>query len=188
LLRYAGLLDEAERECDTALLLDAQDAGVRSCAVAFMLHGDYAHSEDYLRLDLGSEWEKALSVDLLLREGREKEAWDAKPDTVPQWGAYPVLLAYLGRRPASEIAALGRTVTPNEDAEVNYFSAAHLTYAGLTDSAVTMLKLAIDGGYCSYPAIDSDPMLSKLRGTRPFAELRAAAIACQENFLQVGRR
>ena len=68
LLRYAGLLDEAERECDTALLVDAQDAGVRSCAVAFMLHGDYAHAEDYLRLDLGSEWEKALSVDLLLRE------------------------------------------------------------------------------------------------------------------------
>ena len=40
----------------------AQDGGVRSCAVAFMLHGDYARAEDYLTLDMGSEWEKATGL------------------------------------------------------------------------------------------------------------------------------
>jgi TolB-like protein/Tfp pilus assembly protein PilF len=181
-LRYAGLLEQSEAECESALLLDAQDAGVRSCAVAFILHGDYRRARDYLRLDLGSEWGKALSLDVLLREGKLKEAWDARPPTVPQWGGYGVLLTYLEHRPASEVAALGTKVMPNDDAEVNYFSAAHLAYAGQTDAALNMLKTAIDGGYCSYPAIDSDPLLASARTAPRFGELRAVAIACQQNF------
>jgi serine/threonine protein kinase len=181
-LRYAGLLEQSESQCESALLLDPQDAGVRSCAVAFILHGDYGRALDYLRLDLGSEWGKALTLDVLLREGKLKEAWDARPAKVPQWGAYGVLLAYLEHRPASEVAALGSKVMPNEDAEVNYFSAAHLAYAGQTDAAFNMLKTAIDGGYCSYPAIDSDPLLAGVRTVSRLGELRKAAIACQENF------
>ena len=183
-LRFGGLLEQSEAECESALLLDAQDAGVRSCAVAFILHGDYGRARDYLRLDLGSEWGKALLLDVLLREGKPKEAWDARPATVPQWAAYGVLLAYLDHRPASEIAVLSSMVTPNDDGEVNYFAAAHLAYARQTDAALHMLKAAIDAGYCSYPAIDSDPLLAGVRTAPKYGELRAAAIACQANFRQ----
>jgi hypothetical protein len=182
-LRCAGMLEQSESECDAALLIDAQDAGVRSCAVAFMLRGDYGRTRDYLRLDLGSEWQKAITVDLLLREGKEKEAWEARPDAVPQWGGYPVLLAALAHRAPNEIGALARAVVPNEDAEVNYFSAAHLAYAGQTEAALTMLRTAIEGGYCSYPAIDTDPMFANVRSTRGFAQVRAAAIACNKDLL-----
>jgi hypothetical protein len=171
-----------QQESHAALTLDAQDAGVRSCGVTFLLHGDYGRARDYFRLDLGSEWEKALSMDLLLREGKRKEAWDARPPTVPQWGAYGVLLADLQRRPASEIVNLTRKVKPNDDAEVNYFSAAHLAYAGQIDAAFTMLRAAIEGGYCSWPAIDSDPLLAGLRADGRFTDLRAAGMACQDNF------
>jgi serine/threonine protein kinase len=182
-LRYAGMLEQSESECDAALLVDAQDAGVRSCAVAFMLHGDYERARDYLRLDLGSEWQKAITVDLLLREGKEKEAWEARPATVPQWGGYAVLLAALEHRSPNEIAALARAVVPNEDGEVNYFSAAHLAYAGQADAALTMLRTAIEDGYCSYPAIDTDPLFASVRGTRGFAPVRSAGIACNKELL-----
>jgi hypothetical protein len=177
------LLEESERECEAALTVDAQDAGVRSCGVAFLLHGDFGRAQDYFRLDLGSEWEKALSMDLLLREGKTKEAWDARPPTVPQWGAYGVLLAHLQHRPASEIVELARMVKPNEDAEVNYFSAAHLAYAGRIDAALTLLQAAIEGGYCSWPLIDSDPLLANVRGRAEFAEIRSRAMACNRSFL-----
>jgi serine/threonine protein kinase/tetratricopeptide (TPR) repeat protein len=182
-LRYAGLLTEAERECDTVLLLDSQDGGVRSCAVAFMLHGDYQRTRDFLNMDLGSDWERALSIDLWLREGREREALAARPAATPQWAGYDMLLAYLEHRPASEVARLARTIKANHDPEVNYFSAAHLSYAGQTDAALQMLKQTVDGGYCSYPAIDSDPMFASLRSRPEFQSIRSAAIECQSAFL-----
>jgi hypothetical protein len=66
---------------------------------------------------------------------------------------------------------------------LNYLAAAHLAYAGQTDAALEMLKRAIEGGYCSYPAIDSDPLLANVRAGPEFAQIRSAAFACQNNFL-----
>ena len=47
-----------------------------------------------------------------------------------------------------------------------------------------MLRRAIGGGYCSYPALDTDPFFASLRGTPEFAPIRSAAIACHEGFLK----
>jgi TolB-like protein/predicted Ser/Thr protein kinase/tetratricopeptide (TPR) repeat protein len=182
-LRYAGLLEESESECNTGLLLDPQYPGLRSCAVAFLLHGDYQRARDFLRLDLGSQFEKALSMDVLLREGKEKEALEARPATAPDWAGFPILFAYLEHRPAGEIAALARAMKPVNDPEMNYFSAAHLAYAGQPEAALRMLRAAITGGYCAYPAIESDPMLAGIRSNAAFEELSALARQCREQFM-----
>jgi tetratricopeptide (TPR) repeat protein len=183
ILRDAGLLEESARECDTAILLDAQDAGARSCAVAFMFLGDYRRALEYLHLDPGSEFEKAISMDILIRQGKEKEALAGLPRTAPEWAGYEMLMAFLKHRPAREIASLALAVKPSPDAEMNYFSAAHLAYSGQTGAAIEMLKRAVAGGYCAYPAIDSDPLLASLRSTPEFKEIRAAARECQNTFL-----
>ena len=133
-LRYAGLLEEAASHCETALLLDAQ-TGVRSCAVVFILRGNYRRAMDYIRVDRDSEWVKALSIDALLREGNTREALALAPDHAPVWAGFDVLLAHLRHRPAEEIGALARTVQPIDDPEENYFAAAHLAYSGQTSSA-----------------------------------------------------
>ncbi len=181
-LRFAGLLEESESECDAALLIDAQDSGARSCAVAFMLRGDYRRAMDYLHLDFGSEFSKALTMDVLLRQGKEKEALAARPPTVPQWAGYSMLLAFIEPKPAKEVEELARAVQPVHDPEMNYFSAAHLAYAGQASAAITMLKRTIQGGYCSYPAMDSDPLLASLRGQPEFAAIRSMGIECQKKF------
>lgn len=46
-----------------------------------------------------------------------------------------------------------------------------------------MLKRTIRWNYCSYPAIDSDPFFASLPSKPEFAEIRSAAIACQNKFL-----
>jgi hypothetical protein len=74
-------------------------------------------------------------------------------------------------------------VKPSDDPETNYFSASHLAYCGQRSSALEMLKRAIEGKYCSYPALDSDPFFAIVRSQPEFAELRSAAIACQAKFL-----
>ena len=50
-LRYAGLLDEAAMQCETAFLLDprSQTSGLRSCAFVFVLRGDYVDGEELCR-------------------------------------------------------------------------------------------------------------------------------------------
>jgi hypothetical protein len=185
-LRYAGLLEEAAVHCDAAFLLDA--TAMRSCAVVFILSGNHQRAMDYIRVDRDSEWVNAITLDSLLRQGKEREALEIAPEHAPQWAGFDVLLARLRHRPAEEIAALARKVPFNDDPEENYFAAAHLAYSGQTEAALQMLKRAIEGNYCSYPAIDSDPFLASLRATTDFPKIRAAAMACQRNFLaQTGR-
>ena len=181
-LRYAGLLDEADRECDAAQLLDAQDAGMRSCAMNFMLRGDYQRARDFLNLDLGSEWERAMSVDVLLREGKETEAAQAESPAVPQFAAYDIVFAFLNHRPPGEIAARVQALAPVHDPEMNYLTAAHLSWMGQTGPALRMLKQAIDQGYCSHQALDTDPLLGNVRALPQFAQIRAASAACEAKF------
>lgn len=183
ILRDVGLLKESASECDTAILLDAQDAGARSCAVAFMFLGDYRRALDYLHLDPDSEFEKAISMDILIRQGKEHDALEMSPRPAPEWAGYGMLMAFLEHRPVREIASLALAVKPSPDPEMNYFSAAHLAYSGQTGAAIELLKQAVAGGYCSYPAVDSDPLLASLRGKPEFKEIRAAAQECQNTFL-----
>ena len=69
-LRYAGLLEEAGRECDTALSLDPGNTGFRSCFFVFLQKNELARARDYLRLDAGSDWSKTRGGNILLREGK----------------------------------------------------------------------------------------------------------------------
>jgi hypothetical protein len=108
---------------------------------------------------------------------------------MPQWKSYDLLLACLERRPQSVIAGLAAAVQPNEDPETNYFAAAHLAYCRQTRAALALLEKAIAGGYCSYPALETDPFFRELRAESAFDRLRHAGKACQRSFLaQLGPR
>jgi hypothetical protein len=165
------------------MLIDAQDSGARSCGVTFMLLGNYRRAMDFLRLDLNNQIMQAVSIDVLLHQGKARDALKIWPDPIPRWGGYRVLLAYLQQRPPEEITRLARAVQPDSDPEMNYFSAAHLAYAGEPDAALPLLKQAIDDGYCSYPAMDSDSFLARARSRPGFQEIRSAGMACREEFL-----
>jgi hypothetical protein len=98
--------------------------------------------------------------------------------STPTYHAYPVATPS-----QPEIAALAYSVRPDMDPEDTYFSASDLAYCGQTKAALQMLRRAIEGNYCSYPAIDSDPLFANIRQKPEFAEIRSAAIQCQNKFL-----
>jgi DNA-binding winged helix-turn-helix (wHTH) protein/serine/threonine protein kinase/tetratricopeptide (TPR) repeat protein len=185
-LRYAGLLKEAAKHCETALLLDsrAQTSGlVRSCAIVFILLGDYPRALNYLQADPSSDLTKAFTLDMLMREGRETEALRIGAPRTPEWKSYDLLLACVERRPPAEISALAAAVRPLEDPEWNYFAASHLAWCGQTAVALEMLNRAIGGGYCSYPSIEADPLFRNLRRLPEYEEIRSSGAACQQRFL-----
>ena len=184
-LRFAGLLDEAGGHCETALRLDPQThtSGLRSCAIVFILRGDYPRALNFLNLDPDSDLVKAFSIDMLVRQGREQEALRLGAAHTPQWAGYDMMMTCLQRKPAPEIRALAEAVRASDDPETNYISAAHLAYCGQSDDALEMLRRAIKGNYCSHPAIESDPFFTTLRARPEYSEIRSAAIECQNKFL-----
>jgi len=98
------------------------------------------------------------------------------------WAGFDLLWANLQGGPAEAIR-----VPPDDDCEANYFAAGHLAYCGRKREAMEMLKRAVDGNYCAYPAIDKDPLLVSLRGEPGFAQIRNDARACQEKFVAEAR-
>lgn len=181
-LRYGGSLEEAGRECEIAVLL-ATKVVWGSCSTTFMQLSNYDRARFFLRKDLSSEWSKAHAIEVLLRQGRTAEALRIPAPEIPHWDSYKMLLACARGATPAEIQSLASKVEIDDDPEVNYLFAGHLAYCGQAKAALQMLKVAIDHHYCSYPAIDRDPFFDQLRANPRFQELRVAATACHDDFV-----
>jgi tetratricopeptide (TPR) repeat protein len=181
-LRYGGSLDEAAHECDMVVLLAIKFVW-GSCSTTFMELGDYKRAMGFLRKDLSSEWSKAHAIEVLLRDNRTQDAIRIGPPQIPPWGSYKMLLACARHEPESQIRSLAAGVEIDDDPEVSYFFAGHLAYCGQTNAALRMLSLAIKRNYCSCPAMDKDPFFDKVRSNPEFSNIRAAGVACHDNFV-----
>jgi tetratricopeptide (TPR) repeat protein len=73
-LRYAGLLDEAGKECDAAVVIDPGFNVFRSCGIVFILTGNYQHAQNFIRLDEHSGYAAMMRVMIALRTGNDTAA------------------------------------------------------------------------------------------------------------------
>jgi hypothetical protein len=159
--------------------------------VTFFSGGRYARDSDRLTFDEISNVTKQLrdgvsvtnlrsastlnTPELFMREGRPDLAVSTGAPAIPHWGSYKMLLACAQHRPDAEIAALVPGAEIDEDPESTYLFAGHLSYCGQTEEALRFLKGAVKANYCSYPAMDIDPMLANIRRNPKFGEVREAA-------------
>lgn len=180
--RYGGSIEDAGRECELVVLLAAKIVW-GSCATTFMELGNYTRAKDFLRKDLSSEWSKALTLEVLLREGKVEQALRIPAPQIPHWDSYKMLLACARHEPAGKIRSLASGVEVDDDPEVDYFFAGHLAYCGQTDAALRLLKIAIDRNYCSYSTVDKDPFFDGMRADPRFQKLRQAGMACHNDFV-----
>jgi len=182
--RYAGMLEESTRQCDTALTLAPGNYSFRSCAWAFMELSKFDRARDFIQLDAGSEWANYATPSLLLREGRLAEAREGvkRMTDVPQHHR-DLLEACVGLRPSSELDRMAHdaeTSQPSDpDPELSYYQGAIYAYCNKKEAAFHMLKTAIESNYCAYSNLLSDPLLRGLHSDRRFDELLTAAHDCQ---------
>jgi serine/threonine protein kinase/tetratricopeptide (TPR) repeat protein len=183
--RYAGMLQEATNECNTALTLDPANYIFRSCAWPFMELGKTDRAADFIRLDAGSEWAAYVQPSLLLREGNVAEAREAVKHmpTAPRYHR-DLLEACLDLRPASEldkIAEQSETSYPSDpDPETWYIEGSLFAYCGKHKAAIHLLQAAIENNYCAYSNLLTDPLLAKFRSDPDIDKLLTAAHECQE--------
>ncbi len=185
-LRYAGLLDRAQKECEIALGLDPGNYAFRSCAFAFFEAGKSPRAMDYLHLDASSEWSRNVLPAVLLREDDVAEARKAAGDvsTNPMW-LRSTLQSCLapGRTGDFETVAapLVAGLLAQRDPEMRYYEGSLLAYCGAKKTAVQLLKSAIDGKYCASQALQEDPLLKSIREEPDYQLLRLASDTCQQN-------
>ena len=190
-LRYAGMLEESARQCDTAVTLTPGSYQFRSCAWAFMELGRFDRAHDFIQFDAGSEWAAYATPSLLLREGRLAEAREAvkRMPTTPHYHR-DLLQACLQGSPSDVDAMATKTLTtPNDpDPELIYYVGTILAFCGKKDAATHLLKTAIESNYCSYSQLQLDPLIAKLRPTPVFNQLLTAAHTCQEAVQKSGEQ
>ena len=150
---------------------------------------------DFVQLDSGSEWAANRTAHILLQEGKVAEARQLflKAASSPLWRqdrdlfeacldpSNTVQLDAITRK--AESAALDET-----DSEAHYMEGRLLAYCGQKDAALRLLKSAIEQNYCAYTALQTDPLLLKLRGTPEMSELLSEAKQCQNNVLVQARQ
>jgi serine/threonine protein kinase/TolB-like protein/thioredoxin-like negative regulator of GroEL len=183
--RYAGMLEDSARQCETALALAPGNFQFRSCAWAFMELGQFDKTRQFMQLDAGSEWAHWLTPYLLLREGKTAEAREAvKLMSSSSHYHRDLLEAVTGLRPASELERLAHEAEINgptePDPELAYHQGVLFAYSGKREAAFRMLKTAIETNYCAYSNLLSDPLLRGLHSDRQFDELLTAAHSCQQ--------
>lgn len=187
-LRYAGLLEESGRECDTALGLDPANYQFRSCSWTFSQMGKDERALDFLRSDAGSEYANWVVPSILLGQGKLDEARQAveKTSDNPVWHK-DLLENCLHLRPGANLEKVARqtaaSVVAESDPELWYYQGAILAYCGEKDIALRLLGRAISKNYCAYSALQADPLLSKLRENPDFRQLLSAAKDCTDKFM-----
>ena len=189
-LWYAGLLEESTSECEKTRSIDAGTTDLASCGYIFLALGRYDRAREYFQLQSGNEYEKGGRVEIFVREGKEDEALQelkSLPMTTAFYGR-PILEPCLQHQPPAKERGAGQQVRSalmaGHDPFPKYVLAAWDSFCGEPDLALVELRRAISQNYCSYPQMETDPLLIKIRAMPEFAEIRSSGIACQQQFLE----
>jgi len=187
-LRYAGLLEESAQECNAALALDRGDYRLRSCSGPFVQLGQPERAMEFVRLDAGSEYAAMQTAAILLGQGRLAEARKAvQGASESPLNGRDLIQACIDppHSPQCDKAAqkIEAAALAGVDVEPLYSVGALLSYCGQNAAALRLLKKAIEQNYCAYTALQTDPLLVKLRETPEFGGLLFSAKQCQDKFL-----
>jgi lipoprotein NlpI len=185
-LRYAGRLDESQTECDKALKIDS-NYNWRTCALAFAEAGKAGRALEFIEQDAGSEWSSAARVSVLIRQGKITEARQATSQMTdnPLW-MRGMVQACLGKAPVTEVHRLAEQaeneLLAKQNPELKYQQGALLAACGEPQIAFAFLRQAVAGNYCAHQALQSDPLLAKVRADPEFRRIVQAAAECQQKF------
>ena len=187
-LRYVGLLKESAHECETALSLDRGNFRSRSCSWAFIELDQPQQAMEFVRLDAGSEWAARQTAFILLGQGKLAEARQSiqRTSDAPLMGR-DLVQACLDPQQISQLDKVAKRIEAaalaGVDPEPKYWMGAALSYCGQKDAALRLLRSAIEQNYCAYTALQTDPLLVKLRRSPEISELLSSAKQCQNRFL-----
>jgi hypothetical protein len=168
--------------------LDPGNYQFRSCAFVFFATRQYDRARAFLRLDAGSEWSNNVEINLLLREGKISEAVERLrklPDS-SFFHTRAVLACYEKPQTAGArkmLEQFEKDIFAYRDPEPKYGQATLFNSCLGNTFTARLIQSAIEGGFCAYESMQSDPLLAAFRKTPEYSSLLAQAKQCQDRFL-----
>ncbi len=184
-LRYAGMLEQATQECNTARSQDPGNYNFRSCAWAFLELGKTDKAMDFVHLDAGSEWAAWVTPYVYVATGNIAQARENAKNMAkaPAYHRDLMVACTQAQRPA-DLDRIAReteaSVMTEPDPEAWYHVGALMAYCGQNDAALRLLKAAVQQNYCAYSALLEDPLLKNLRKETAFNDVLTAGSKCQD--------
>jgi DNA-binding winged helix-turn-helix (wHTH) protein/tetratricopeptide (TPR) repeat protein len=186
--RYGGLLEISQRHCELALDRDPQDPRLRSCAYSYLYAGKLSRVMDFLMLDEGSYFVQWGTVLYHLRQNDRNAALHVTRQAVDEPTRRlmePCLEDARSAAPDDPAAEFVTYWQRHGDPESYYAVAPMLVYCGRPKEALRLVERAVDGSFCSFPALDLDPIWAELRSDPEFQRIRAKAVTCHDRFRRV---
>lgn len=186
--RYGGMLEESQRHCELAIARDPQDPRLRSCAYSFLYSGNLSRVMSFLSLDEGSYFVQWGTVLYHLRQNDRSAALHVTQqaaDDPTRRLMEPCLEGARGAALDDAVAAFFTYWQRQGDPESYYAVAPILAYCGRPQHTLRFLERAVDGNFCSFPALDLDPMWTELRAEPEFQRIRSKARACNDRFRRI---
>lgn len=183
--RFAGLLEESQRHCELALDRDPHDPRLRSCAYSYLYAGELERVMHFLMLDEGSYFVQWGTVLYLLRRDDSTAALHVArqaADEPTRRLMEPCLEGVRGTALDAPVADFFTYWQRHGDPETAYAVAPMLVYCGRPEAALRFVERAVDGNFCSYPALDLDPIWARLRSEPGFQRVRDKGKACHDRF------
>jgi TolB-like protein/Tfp pilus assembly protein PilF len=184
-LRYAGMQEQAIKECNTARSLDPGNFNFRSCAWAFLQLGKTDQAMDFVHLDAGSQWAAWVTPYVYLAAGNAAQARDSVKNMAKATTYHKELMAACtaAQKPADFdriVHEAESSVMIEPDPELWYHVGVLMAYCGQNEPALRLLKAAVQQNYCAYSALLGDPLLKDLRKETKFNEVLTAGSVCQD--------
>jgi DNA-binding winged helix-turn-helix (wHTH) protein/tetratricopeptide (TPR) repeat protein len=183
--RYGGLLEESQRHCELALDRDPQDPNLRSCGYAYLYAGKLPRVMDFFMLDEGSYFVHWATVLYYLRLDDRAAALhivQQAADEPIRRLMQPCLEGAQGTALDAPVEEFVQHWQRSEDPETAYAIAPVLSFCGRPREALRFVERGVDGSYCSFPALDLDPIWAGLRNDPEFQRIRGKAVACHDRF------
>jgi DNA-binding winged helix-turn-helix (wHTH) protein/tetratricopeptide (TPR) repeat protein len=183
--RFGGLLEDSQRHCELALDRDPHDPRLRSCAYSYLYAGELSRVMDFLMLDESSYFVQWGTVLYHLRQNDRNAALHVTrqaADEPTRRLMEPCLEGAHGAALDAPVAEFVAYWQRHGDPETPYAVAPMLVYCGRPQDALHFLERAVDGSFCSYPALDLDPIWAGMRSDPEFQRIRTRAMACHDRF------
>jgi tetratricopeptide (TPR) repeat protein len=183
--RFGGMLEASQRHCELALDRDPHEPRLRSCGYSYLYAGKLSRVMDFLALDEGSFFVNWGTVLYHLRRRDDEAALTAARQAAQEPTRQlmePCLEGVRGAALDEPVAEFVRYWQRHGDPEAPYAVAPMLDYCGRREAALRFLERAVEGNFCSYPALDQDPIWAGLRDHPEFQRIRSKAIGCHDRF------
>jgi len=187
--RYAGMLEDSEKEYDRALAIDPGNPRFRSAGITYKCLRKYEKAVQALNLDKGSSLALNQIAEIFYRQGEKQKAIETLNELLAQertgvFSFFSTAMKALieGETETARMAMTELEQTNPADAELWFTVAEIYGLLGDAGSSARTLEEGVNRGYFNYPYMVSNSFFDRVRSAPEFQNVLEMAKVRHDTF------